>query len=452
LNILQVSTADVGGGAEKVAYNLFQQYRERRHNSWLAVGRKHTNEPGVLEISKERAEKRPHRVSGLRRVSALCENPRREIETWLGIEDFNYPATREILNLLPQKPDVLHCHNLHGGYFDLRALPRLTHEVPTILTLHDAWLMSGHCAHSLDCERWKTGCGQCPDLHIYPAIRRDATAYNWRRKRNILRRSRLYVVTPSEWLMRKVGQSILAPSVMDARVVPNGVDLSLFRPGDRQAARSALGIPHSSRMLLFVANGARRNVWKDYDTMRRAAGLVAEREKTQDILFIGLGEEGPAERIENAELRLIPYQQDPSKLVPYYQAADLYLHAARADTFPTTVLEALACGTPVVATAVGGIREQVKGLDMEHHDGSDELNRYGPDQATGTLTPVGDANAMASCTQVLLNDHSLRLRLRDNAVKDARVRFDVSRQIDRYLSLYEQLLRVRKGCSVAASH
>src|SRR3990172_6801419 len=84
-----------------------------------------------------------------------------------GREDFNFPGTAALLELPGRTPDALHLHNLHGGYFDLRALPALTARVPAVLSLHDAWLLSGHCAHSFDCGRWETGCGECPALWIY---------------------------------------------------------------------------------------------------------------------------------------------------------------------------------------------------------------------------------------------------------------------------------------------
>src|SRR5262245_59012697 len=116
--------------------------------------------------------------------------PHRWLQIRCGYEDFNFPASWHLLDLPPERPDILHCHNLHGSYFDLRALPWLSQQVPVVLTLHDAWLLSGHCAHSFDCQRWQTGCGQCPDLAIPPAIRRDATAYNWRRKRDVYTKSR----------------------------------------------------------------------------------------------------------------------------------------------------------------------------------------------------------------------------------------------------------------------
>ena len=258
--------------------------------------------------------------------------------------------------------NIVHCHNLHGGYFDLRVLPRLSREVPVVATLHDAWLLSGHCAHSFDCERWRSGCGHCPDLSIYPPLKHDGTAYNWRRKQRIFAKSRLYVATPSAWLMRKVEESILAAGIVESRVIPNGVDLGTFRPGDRARARAMLNIPADARVILFTGYGIRRNIWKDYETMRAAISRVAEQLRGENVLFIGLGEESPPERLQSAEFRFVGYVSDGEEVARYYQAADMYIHAAKVDTFPNSVLEALACGIPVVATAVGGIPEQVKPL------------------------------------------------------------------------------------------
>jgi glycosyltransferase involved in cell wall biosynthesis len=451
MNILQVSTADVAGGAERIAYTLFKRYREWGHGSWLAVGRKRTAESGVIEMSRRtngqagrlrkltvNAERAARSVPGVGKVMTLVQHPRRAVESRLGVEDFNYPESQHVLELAPQKPDILHCHNLHGGYFDLRALPRLSHRVPTIVTLHDAWLMSGHCAHSFDCDRWETGCGQCPSLDLYPAIARDATAYNWRRKRNILRQSRLYVATPSEWLRRRLERSIAAASVVESRVIPNGVDTSIFTPGDQIAARLALKLPTDARVLLFAANGVRRNVWKDYGTMREAIADVAEQRPAADFVFIALGEEAPPEQIGRARVQFVPYQQDPRVVALFYQAADMYLHAARAEVWGLTVTEALACGTPVIATAVGGIPEQLKGLGLATNTG--DLNRFDADEATGILVPPGDGPLMARSIRQLLDDDTLRRRLGANAAKDASERFALSTQARAYVQWYEQVI------------
>ncbi len=462
LRVLQVSTADLGGGAEKVAWNLFEAYRARGYDSWLAVGHRRSGDPDVLPIPNYelhegwfhfwskihlRLQSLEGRVRLVQYVSCLSNwlaQPGRSFDRYRGIETFRFPATRRLLRMPPRPPNIVHGHNLHSstGYFDIHYLPTLSRRVPTVLTLHDAWLLSGHCAHSFECERWRMGCGQCPDLTIYPAIRRDATAYNWRRKQKIYAACRLYIATPSRWLMQKVGQSMLASAVVDTRVIPNGVDLRVFHPADRAAARAALGLPLGARVLLFTAHGIRHNLWKDYQTLRAAVALVAEHLRGQSLIFVALGEDAPSECVGEAEVRFVAFQQEQKSVACYYQAADIYLHAARADTFPNTILEALACGTPVVATAVGGIPEQVKPLGPASV-GTFERS----DEPTGILVPPGDAHGMAEQIGRLLRDDALRCQLGENAARDARRRFDMARQVDDYLAWYREILDRRNGIS-----
>lgn len=436
--ILQVSTYDTIGGAERVAWNLFRAYRARGIDSWLAVGHKLGGDPDVLQVPNREERGRLARLcqrvgtsldsafpgaATLERVAAAVGEPGSALDAFRGREDFRFPGTWRLLSLTARRPSILHCHNLHGRYFDLRALPWLSAQVPVVLTLHDAWLLSGHCAHSLECERWRIGCGHCPDLTLDPPARRDATAFNWTRKREIFERSRLYIATPSAWLMRKVRDSMLASSLIASRVIPNGVDLDVFRPSERRSAREALGIPNETRVILFAATDVRRNPWKDYETIREAVARVSARLADQSVLLLAIGEAeaAPHERVGSVELRFLPQQLDPESVARCYQAADVYAHAARADTFPNTVLEALACGTPVVATAVGGISEQID------------------DGRTGFLVPAGNPEAMAERLTELLVNRDLRQRIAACSLENARPKFDLQRQVDDYLDWYSEL-------------
>src|SRR5262249_17776060 len=224
VRILHVNTLDVGGGAEGVARGLQRALKDHGHGSMLAVGRKLTDDPNIVQIPNEQfrnpwartwraavglADRTPpdQPVSRLKSLVLNIAEPARRRAIKQGREDFDFPGTRRLLELGPERPSIVHAHNLHGGYFDLRELPELSHAVPFVLTLHDAWLLSGHCAHSFGCERWEIGCGQCPDLTIYPAVPRDATATNWTVKERIFTASRLHVATPSNWLMDKVRRS-----------------------------------------------------------------------------------------------------------------------------------------------------------------------------------------------------------------------------------------------------
>jgi glycosyltransferase involved in cell wall biosynthesis len=449
MRILQVNTADAGGGAEMVARQLFQGYRNLGHASWLAVGCKQSHDTDVFPIPQdefrhswaktwlelaERIKPLVGTVRGADRIQKLCRRgigqPGRWVNHVRGIEDFSFPGTWHLADLPPATPDILQCHNLHGawlsdgGYFDLAILPWLSGRFPVVVTLHDAWLLSGHCAHSFDCERWKTGCGSCPDLTIYPAIKRDATAYNWRRKQRIFEKSRLYVSSPSHWLMRKVEQSILVPAIVESRVIQNGVDLAVFHPADKRTVRRELGISQTAKVVLFAAHGVRNNVWKDYSAMKGAIQEVSRRMQREAILFVALGEGGEPEQIGHAQIRFVPFTKDPTAVARYYQAADVYLHAAKADTFPSTVLEALACGTPVVATAVGGIPEQID------------------EGVTGFLAAAGDVEGLANRVIQLLSDENLRKKLGQEAVRVARKRYDVLNQARAYLDWFEEIIEI----------
>jgi len=462
LSIAQVNTADLGGGAEKVALGLLHSYRERGITSWLAVGHRRSNDPNVLNIPHYQARGgwsrfwwRMHSrwsaldvsIKGgwrLKRLMRYLAEPQGFLDSYRGIENFHYPATWNLFDLMPHPPDIIHCHNLHGEYFDLRILPWLSQQVPVVITLHDAWLLTGHCSYSFACERWQTGCGYCPDLTIPPEIWRDATADNWKRKRDIFAQCRLYVAAPSHWLMDQVRESMLRPAIVEERVIPNSVNLSVFHTAKQQTAREVLGIPPEVKILLFAANGIRRTVWKDYEMMREAISQVAERlERGQKILFLALGEDLPPEQIGQAEVRYVPYQKDPQVMARYYQAADIYLHAAKAEVWGLTITEALACGTPVVATAVGGIPEQVKSLQIVDGVSAD----YHSNEATGVLVPPRKANLMATAIELLLGDEELRHQLGENAARDAIDRFGLDRQVDAYLKWYQEIIERRNGGS-----
>jgi glycosyltransferase involved in cell wall biosynthesis len=435
LRVLHIHTDNLGGGAAQIARSLLQQYRARGHVSWMAVGTKLGDNPDILPIPRGPWRGFWDAVPGAWRLGQLYQwltKPAVQLDRWRGMDGslFRYPGSRSVLTLAPARPNIVHCHNLHGWYFDLRMLACLSRELPVFVTLHDQWLLTGHCAYTLGCERWKTGCGSCPDLTIYPAIEEDTTADSWRRKQTIYAESKLYLATPSQWLMDQVRQSMLACGVVQSRVIHNGIDLSIFRPGDMQAERRALGLPHEAKLLLFVAQDARRNSFKDFDTVRTAAGLVADRLRER-ILLIVLGDQESVEHFRQAEIRIVPFTSDRQSVARYYRAADIYVHAAKNDNFPNTILEALACGRPVVATAVGGISEQIRSLDMS-------------DDPTGALVAKGDAHAMAHFISQLLGDDSLRHRLGANAAKDARQRFDLRRQADAYLKWYNEILASRQ--------
>ena len=443
MRILHVSPRDKAGGAEKAAYDLFHAQRQRGYESCLAVGAKTLNDPDILEIpnnacrnpwarawrtaQESLGDRRAHKLARMAGWVANLGELRRWYEWRRGIEDFNFPGTDRLLNLTPGKPDVIHAHNLHGAYFDLRSLAPLSQRVPIVLTLHDEWAFTGHCAYTFECARWETGCGNCPHLDTYPAIRRDGAGYNWRRKRDIYARSKLYVSAPSRWLLDKALSSMMKSAIVEAKVIPNGIDLNVFRPGNKQSARQSLGLPQNARIALFVANKSRSNKFKDYATMRAAINQIATQSYNQELIFLCVGEKREEEKIGAITIRYAGYQADPAKVAQYYQASDVYLHAAKSENFALVILESLACGVPVVATAVGGIPEVVE------------------DELTGFLVPAGDSEMMAVRSLHLLNCGEISQRMANRAAESAKRRFDLDRHVDEYINWYSDILVGRKG-------
>jgi glycosyltransferase involved in cell wall biosynthesis len=255
------------------------------------------------------------------------------------------------------------------------------------------------------------------------------------------------VATPCRWLLRKVEQSALAPAVVEARVIPNGVDLTCFRPGDRRAARNVLGLPADAAILLFVGVGIRNGPFKDFGTMREVVARLASNGRCRELVFLALGEDGPSEKIGSAIVRFVRHQGDPRQVALYYQSADCYVHAAKADTFPNSILEALGCGIPVVASRVCGIPEQVKAL--AHPTAAFGQQTSSKNRATGILVPPVNPEAMSEAITFVLKHPDVRRRLALNAAVDAQRRFDVRDQGDRYINYYRDIV-AQEGSSSRA--
>jgi glycosyltransferase involved in cell wall biosynthesis len=221
-------------------------------------------------------------------------------------------------------------------------------------------------------------------------------------------------------------------------MIPNGVDRSIFKPGVQLAARARLDLPPEPFILLFAANAARRSPFKDYETVSNAAMQTAARVLGRSVLCLALGDTGPSQSFENGELRFVPYRSDVTEVASYFRASDIYLHAAKAENLPTTILEALATGLPVIATAVGGIPEEVRSLAGAPGAWSGEA--HGTDSATGALVAPGDAQGMGAAAAAILGDDSLRAVLSANAAADAARRFDLDLQLDATIDWYREVI------------
>ncbi len=444
MRVLSLNAHDQFGGAEAILQTLRSELTKRGMQMDLAVGERHVEGGGIISLNeRDHFPKwsrfcrdlmewgRPHIPPAWKPrykhfVANWLAHPVKYFRRSLGHEDFEFPVSRRLLELIPEVPDLIHAHNLNGDYFDLRFLEKLSRQVPVVITLHDHWWLTGHCAHPIQCERWRQGCGSCPDLTLFPSIERDATAYNFQRKQRIAARSRLRVAVPSRWLAKRVADSPIGKQFQECRVIPNGVDLQKFNPGEMREARRLRGLPEG-KIALFVAREPERNPFKDYALLRKTLGSVAVQVGVWTLVVVG--DSRPDEVIGGVR---ILYREGSSEEMPeYYRACDFLVHPAKAETYPTVIMEAMACGKPVIASEVGGIPEQVMGW----HEGAGTT-------ANGILIPAGSEEALTAALVKLFSDEPLRAVLGRGARLHAEQNFDQRRMVDLYDAWYQELL----GC------
>lgn len=416
LRIVQVNTSDAAaGGAEKFAFSLHGLFRDMGHRSTLVVGRKRSDDPDVVEI-----DNRPR--------GAASSVARWMFERVLNWKALSFPGSFRLDCTVRSRWDVLFLHNLHGAYFDLRAIPRLSRLAPVVLRLHDCWMLTGGCAYPLECDRWRRECRYCPRLRPQSRLRALKTCLNWRHKRLLANRSNMYLSVPCEWVANMLGRSPLEG--LPARIDPYGIDTRTFTPGNRQEARRRLGLSGKDALVLFSANVGLRNPYKDGETLLDALRLLRERLSGNPPKLVVLGARGGDEGSPALPDYVLNQQfiDDEAILADYYRAADVYAHATKADTCGLVNLEAMACGTPVVATDIGGIPDYVR-----HED-------------TGLLVRPRSPEAMAGAILRVLKDRALAGRLVSRALREVREKFDIRSVAARYVKWFRELAdRSRDG-------
>jgi glycosyltransferase involved in cell wall biosynthesis len=440
LHVAQVSPREVSAGAEKVAHQLHRHYTARGVDSWLVVAEKQTDDSKVIELSND--SYRPAWTRALWRAAEglpgsrgyhlldralrTVADPIRMLQIQRGIETISYPASARIPQLIPAPLDILHLHNLHGDYFDLRALSALNALVPTIYTLHDAWPLTGHCAYPMQCEKWRTGCGDCEYLDRYVGIRRDGSAQNARIKRKALTESGVRLAAPSRWLMNMAEESGIAGHCAETRVIPNGVDTTVFSPGDKTAARTQLGLPTDATIVLYTARSAKDNPYKGFETLEAALPLIAEQTRGAKLLLLAIGQDAPGYMMGDARVQFVPFVSDESTVAAYYRAADLYLHPSHAENHSLALLEATASGLPIVSSDAGGNPEIVD------------------DGVTGLVFANRDAAELAEATVRLIRNPETRSRYAAAGVARARGQFTIEHQVNAYLDWYLEITASRQ--------
>ncbi|HEX3250189.1 MAG TPA: glycosyltransferase family 4 protein [Pyrinomonadaceae bacterium] len=409
LSVLHINESDRLGGAGRSAYRIHESLKRLGLRSRMLVHRKSTNDDDVRPIS-----------SGTVRFFDLASYHTFER---LSMQYLFYPSSFLLVNHeWFKEADVVQLFNTHENYFAHTALPLISRRRPVVWRLSDMWSLTGHCTHSLDCERWMTGCGSCPLLSDYPALRWDTTAMLWKIKRWVYARSLVNIVAPSKWIEATAKRSPLLGN-FPVHHIPNGVDTTVFKPVDQQQARQTLGIDETKKVILFSSHKILDRKKGSELMVEALARLTVDREKVL-LLVVGRGAEEWNVDVPFA-IKRMGHVFDDNTMAAVYSAAAIFVLPTLADTFPNAVLESMSCGTVPITFDVGGCPELVRHME------------------TGYLARYKDAEDLAKGMSMLLEDDALRTRLRQRCLEVVAHEYPRELEAKRFKKLYEDIYNER---------
>lgn len=404
MNLLQISSNDLVGRRFN-GYDLHGRFAARgiamRYLAWNARARSEFAGPAL-----------PY--PGSRLLQKLVT---RKLEKTLSLQSVLAVHSHALaLQRAFRRADLVHYHVIHDGWFGLGALPGLARRKPSVWTWHDLWPVTGHCMHPIDCPRWQTGCGACPDLASPFPLRRDRTAELFARKRRLYDGLDIDVVVASRWMLERAQRAPLAAGFR-LHLIPFGLDLSVYAPGDRAAARARFGVDAGNRV---VALRAFKNPFKGTEAF---AAAVASLGGDARLTILTVQEKGHFEALRGRHQVIdLGWVDDDATMRDVYAAADFLAMPSAADSFGLMAAEAMACGRPVLCFEGTAVPETARAPQI------------------GLAVPRGDVGALAAALRRWIDgpdELAARGRLARAAAEQD---FDIEMQANRLAALYEDAI------------
>lgn len=316
------------------------------------------------------------------------------------------------------RPDIVHIHWVGAGFLPIAAMQQF--RMPVVWTLRDMWGMTGGCHYTAGCERYLQGCGRCPQLRSERED--DLSRWIWLRKQKYWRDANLWLVPISRWL----GDCAQASPLLGQypiEVIPNGLDTALFRPVEQKAARQAWGLPQDRRIIVYGAINATRDARKGFRELLDALAILGERPDSKDLMLVVFGDLKPGDIPDyGVEQRYVGYLGNNAKLSLLYSAADVAVMPSLQEAFGKTLIEAMACSTPVVAFGHGGP------VDIISHKTDGYL--------AAPYHPEDLAAGINWCLAAIADGRDLGAAARRKVVRE----FDIDVVAARYHDLYQRVL------------
>ena len=328
-------------------------------------------------------------------------------------------ATKKLIKKIDYfKPDIIHLHNLHGYYINIEILFNYlaSTKIPIVWTLHDCWSFTGHCVHFdyVGCNRWQKSCHSCPQRSSYPASYIiDNSKQNFVNKRRLFNSvNNLTIVPVSNWLNSKLKQSFLAN--YSSKVIHNGIDLEVFKPSKSGTLIKDYNLHNKFIILGVASNWTQKKGFFEFVKLRELLG--------EDFAIVLVGVNKKLQKMLPKDIISISKILDQAELAMIYSCADLFLNLTFEDTYPSTNLESIACGTPVMTYRTGGSYESVS-------------------EGGGYVVNQGDITAVKELLDDIRNDTVPRIS-KKTLIEIAHKKFNKDINFIHYLKLYKEILKV----------
>lgn len=402
MRVLQINSVCGIGSTGRIATDIHSILLQQGHESYIAYGRDH-----------------PRNCDTAIRIGNKLDNYTHVAKTRiLDMHGFgSKKATTEFIKKVNElDPDVIHLHNIHGYYINIEILfdyLKVANK-PVIWTLHDCWAFTGHCTYFdiVGCEKWTTGCFDCPQKNTYPTSNiKDNSKENYLRKKEIFSGIKnLTIVTPSKWLANIVKKSFLKE--YPVQVINNGINLEVFKPIVSENFRKKHNIENKF-IILGVAS-----VWDSRKGLDYFIQLSNKLEQDEVIVIVGLTEKQKEKLPGN--LIGITRTNNVEELAEIYSVSDVFVNPTLEDNFPTTNIEALACGTPVITFNTGGSIECI-------------------DEKTGFIVEKGDIIELHRKIKEIkkFNKNAYLLSCEERA----RIYYNKTERFKDYINIYSSILK-----------
>lgn len=417
MKIVILNTSELTGGAAVAANRLLKALRKGGVEVSMLVRDRNTNDPAVVSVNHSLIAKKINFIRFVweRLVIFVCNRFSKKNLFQVSIANTGTDITK---HPLVKEADVIHLHWINQGFLSLKDLKKLTETgKPIVWTLHDLWPATAICHYPAGCERYLSGCHDCPMIRKNPFIDLAATVFKRKGRTGL---STINFVGCSQWITKEAKKGAWLKEA-EFTSIPNPIDISVFKPMEKAEARKRFGLPEHTFLLLFAAA-------KLSDTRKGAVFLIEAcdqlKKKIPNTIEIVLMGSSPEELISGFPVKVNPlgYISDPASMVAAYSSADLFVIPSLEDNLPNTIMEAMACGTPCVGFDTGGIPEMI-----DH-------------KKNGYIARYKDAEDLAAGIEWVLTNQS-PLSLREACVDKVQASYQESVVAGLYTGLYNRLVK-----------